>query len=109
MFHAARFITVMSTLLVVALSGCSVSKESNDFGPDAFEINGIMRFVDVEGGCWQFKSDDGSAYQLSGDNISKLFREDIRAKLIVRELHDVATVCMMGKIVRVLQIVELTD
>ncbi len=63
-----------------------------------------MTYLSIEGGCWQFKSDDGSSYQISGEQAHLLQKDGQRAEIIVHEIPDARTTCMTGKIVELLNI-----
>lgn len=99
-------VKILFLWIILLNLSCAPSKDIPDYGPGAYEIQGTMQLVDVEGGCWQFSSDDGRLFQLAGQNAAPLLKSDLRATLIVRDLHDVVTTCMVGKLVMVLEVVE---
>lgn len=72
-------------------------------------MTGTMQFSGVEHGCWQFVTPDGESYELMGDNLSSLLHEKLQAEIIVREVPDMMSVCMTGKIVELLHIVHTSQ
>jgi inhibitor of cysteine peptidase len=71
--------------------------------PDAFRVDGHVRFVNVEGGCWVIDAADGTRYEPV--NLPEAFRSDglpVRAALKPRP--DLASICMVGEIVELLSI-----
>ena len=66
-----------------------------------------MHRIEIEGGCWQFESETGESYELVGDQSRKLQVEGRRAKLQIKPRPDLASICMTGKIVEVIEILEV--
>ena len=91
------------------ISACSSSQPAKDYGKDAFIITGEMHFVDIESGCWQFVTADSVHYELTGKDTKALLKEGKRATIAVRELHNVSSVCMVGKIVELLEVIEIDN
>jgi hypothetical protein len=95
-------------VLCLWLSACCTSKNSGkDFGADALVLIGTMQYLTVETGCWQFITDDGARYQVSGSQVDPLLRDGQRAEVIVRLLPDRQTICMTGKPVELLHIIKI--
>ncbi len=68
--------------------------------PD-FEDDGVVRFIDVEGGCWVI---DAGTVRLEPINLTEEFRIDgLLVYFEADERTDVASICQVG------QIVELTS
>jgi hypothetical protein len=68
-----------------------------------------MNRLEVEGGCWQFVSEDGKNFQVMGENAAPLFREGLRATLVVREAEDMASICMVGDLVELVEIITILN
>ncbi len=99
-------IGVLFTALL--LSSCCITKETiQDVDPKGYELHGTMSFIVLEGGCWQFKSNDGTTYQISGEKVDVLLKDGQRADIIVRDLPRMRSICMAGKNVKLLRIVKL--
>ena len=90
------------------LISCCASKESaKDVSPDGFTVIGTMKYLAIEGGCWQFTSDDGTAYQLSGALADRLLHDGQRAEVIIRKVSSRRTICMTGTSVELLKIINI--
>ncbi|MEJ2183717.1 MAG: hypothetical protein P8Y66_09345 [Nitrospirota bacterium] len=67
---------------------------------------GTVRFVDVEGGCWSIVDEEGRRYEPL--NLPDAFRRDgLRVAFKARARSDVASACMVGRIIEILQIEAL--
>lgn len=85
---------------------CKAPERTGKFERGQFEVTGTMHKIPVEQGCWQFTGDDGKKYELSGEGMKDILVEGARARILVRELSDRATICMTGKLVEVISILE---
>ncbi|HMD13026.1 MAG TPA: hypothetical protein VKI62_00230 [Bacteroidota bacterium] len=105
-----------SAYAVVALA-CSLwfiscvhsSSVTKDYGEGAYQISGTMHHINLEGGCWQFISDKNVSYELLGDHITELFHDGIGATLVVKDRPNIKSICMIGKPVEVLAVLNLTQ
>ena len=92
-------------LLCLLLLGCDESDKGLPAPiqePEVVEGTGTVVFRDVEGGCWAITTDTGSSYEPVG--LSDSFKEDgLRVQFTLRTL-DVATTCMVGVPVEVLDL-----
>lgn len=71
--------------------------------PGSFRVDGTVRFIPVEGGCWALRVNDAVQYEPLGLPVA--FRIDgleVRALLKLRD--DLASICMVGRIAEVLDI-----
>lgn len=74
-----------------------------------FNISGRMEFAaDLEGGCWYLLGDNGEKYQLIApqSQLDKLQVQGRVVKLRVEEANNISSICMIGKNVRVLEILD---
>ncbi len=67
-----------------------------------------MQKTTLEGGCWIFVADDGTRYELGGQGLEPLFKDGLHAELVVRDMPDASSICMVGKIVQVVAILSTT-
>lgn len=74
--------------------------------PNAYIIEGRMYFKDIEGGCWQFIDGNNQHYEIVGDNVELIQIDGLYVKLIVRDYTYTSSICMVGKIVELLEIIE---
>ena len=103
MFHRAS--SGLLLLLCLLLSGCG----GHDAGfpgleqkPEIVKGSGTVVFQNVEGGCWTILADTGDAYEPVG--LSDDFKKDgLRVQFTLRTL-DVATICMVGSPVEVMDL-----
>ena len=102
---------VKTTVIIFAamlLQSCCTTKEATqNEDPNSYLLRGTMSFSALEGGCWQFRADDGITYQVFGEKAASLLKDGQRAEIIVRDLADVRTICMAGKNVELLKIIKL--
>jgi hypothetical protein len=94
-------------IYIICYIGCA-SSEKIDYGADAYIIKGTMHHLDIEGGCWQFTTNDDDHYELSGSDLERLYHDGIRVELIVRDLPEYVSTCMIGKPVQVLEIILIS-
>lgn len=58
---------------------------------------GVLRFVQVEGGCWELETDDESFEVLNLEEDFPSFAEDgLRVRFEGEIREDVATICQLG-------------
>jgi hypothetical protein len=86
------------------LSSCASTKQ---YPVGSFTIDGVMHHTNVEGGCWVFKASAGQSYELVGDAAKDLLREGLRAEIVVKARSGLKSICMVGKIVEVVEIKEI--
>jgi hypothetical protein len=97
----------LGVLLCVVLLFFSACASTKQYPPGSLTIDGVMHHSNVEGGCWVFRAADGQSYELIGDAAKELLREGLRAEIVVRARRDVMSICMVGRIVEVLEVKEI--
>ncbi len=70
-------------------------------------LEGVMEKANIEGGCWIFKAKGGKPYELVGNEVQRLRREGQRAEMVVKPRDDLASICMVGRIVEVVEILKI--
>lgn len=101
-----------TVVLVLTLMGCHedhplVAPEVSVDDPSAFVIDGTVRFLDIEGGCWGIFGEDGVTYEPLG--IPREFLKDgLKVRAAVKLRPDLLSICMIGTIVEVLEIKPYT-
>jgi hypothetical protein len=95
-------VLLFTSLLVFA--ACASTKQ---YPAGSFTIDGVMHHTNLEGGCWVFRASNGQSYELIGDAAKDLLREGLRAEVVVRPRRDVMSICMVGKIVEVVEVKEI--
>ena len=103
-----RVLSNLSRVLLFAsllfLGSCATTKQ---YPAGSFTIDGVMQRTIVGGGCWVFRTSDGQNIDLTGEDAKELLREGLRAVIVVKPRNDLKSVCMIGKIVEVLEIKEI--
>ena len=91
---------ILFALILLQASDFSCSAGGDALGPRvSVQVSGVVRFVDVEGGCWAFRADDGSVYELRTDKASsRILVDGARATLVLAPKEDAVSVCMVGRI-----------
>lgn len=74
---------------------------------DAPALEGTVRFVDVEGGCWTIES--GSTTYEPVDLANEFRVDGLTVAFDVEPLDDQASICMVGEIVELTSIEAVTD
>jgi hypothetical protein len=68
-------------------------------------VQGTVRSVNVEGGCWRFDAADGKRYELNKSSApAALFQDGRQATLTLRLRPDLMSTCQVGPIVEVVQV-----
>jgi hypothetical protein len=66
------------------------------------EVRGTVRFVNIEGGCWQLQAQNGARYELRPAQApSRVLVDGAQVVLVIRLRTDLVSVCMVGDIVDV--------
>lgn len=103
-----RLLKLAAPLSFIIWISCTASKKIQPpADKTVLTIVGTMHRIEIEGGCWQFESETGESYELVGDQSRKLQVEGRRAKLQIKPRPDLASICMTGKIVEVIEILEV--
>lgn len=53
-------------------------------------------------------SAEGTAFELSGEDLSEILEDNTYAEIVVNRLEDVNTICMAGILVEVLDIINIS-
>ena len=95
---------VLLFAFLMLFGACASTKQ---YPAGSFTIDGVMHRTNVEGGCWVFRTTDGQNFELTGEDAKELLREGLRAVFVVKPRNDLKSVCMVGKIVEVVEIKEI--
>jgi hypothetical protein len=102
-----RLIIVLSVFSLIA--GCGGggggSEGDNSTNPEEEIVtgNGVVQFVDVEGGCWRIVGDNDSHYEPI--NLSDEFKKDgLAVQFEAKFRKDLVTFCQVGAIVEIVSI-----
>ena len=86
----------------VSIENNGVVKVVGSYNKPANEIviEGVIEFVDVEGGCWRLKSDN-RYYELIGEGISSLQKEGQNVKVLGKVDNTIVSICQVGTVFKV--------
>ena len=100
---------ILAAFMLLSASDFSCSTSGDSLGPTvSIEVSGVVRFVDVEGGCWTFRGDDGTVYELVVDKASsRILVDGARATLVLEPRYGAVSVCMVGRIATVEEVKSL--
>ena len=93
----------LSLAMVGSMLGCASQEEAPPAPDDAaFVIEGNVRFIDVEGGCWGLQTDSATYEPVGGFPVG--FRQDqLTVRATVRGVEG-ASICMIGPLVEIVTI-----
>ena len=95
-----RTLTILLLFLALFCS-CDLFGDKDD----TFTIEGSVKFSPAEGGCWFVQTADDTRYEPL-DMPEELKENDLFVKLIVRLRDDAASICMVGRLVEIVRVVE---
>jgi hypothetical protein len=96
---ASLSLFVATTVLLVGAPAPADTSEPCEYG--IIEVHGVMHFVPVEGGCWQFEDDAGNFFEpILGP--PSLYCDGIAGTLTACLRPDLVSTCQVGTIVEVL-------
>ena len=98
-----RSYIVLSLAIASGMLGCASQEEAPPAADDAvFVIEGDVRFIDLEGGCWGLQTDSATYEPVGG--FPENFRQDqLAVRATVRRV-DGASICMIGPLVELVTI-----
>ena len=93
----------LSLVIAGGLLGCVSQEEAPPAANDAiYVIEGDVRLVNVEGGCWGLQTDSATYEPVGG--IPEGFRQDqLAVRATVRDVEG-ASICMIGPLVEIVTI-----
>ncbi|MEK6840326.1 MAG: hypothetical protein AABX79_00005, partial [Nanoarchaeota archaeon] len=69
--------------------------------------NGVIQFVDIEGGCWKIVADNGTNYEPT--NLNESFKQDgLEVEFEGKLQEDMASICQIGTLIELTEI-EVKD
>jgi hypothetical protein len=105
-FPAPAFATLFAALLLFHATDFSCSAGTDALAPSTgIRVTGTVRFLTVEGGCWQLQAQNGARYELRpGQAPPRVLVDGAQVVLVVRLRTDLVSFCMVGDIVDVEQV-----
>jgi hypothetical protein len=73
-----------------------------------FTIKGVMHFTQIEGGCWYLETGNGKKYEIKGsdEELQTVRVQDRYLVLDVKQVPNLQSVCMVGTIVQIVNIID---
>ena len=97
--------------LLFAAAACAAPSAEQYKG--AIEVVGTVHMLQLEGGCWVLQVgedlDDIQVYLLDGELLPRLMTEGATATLIIRPNPKAASVCQVGTVAEVLEIIDFDE
>ena len=95
--------TLFAALVFFHTTEFSCSAGTDAFAPGVeIRVSGTVRFVSVEGGCWQLQAQNGARYELRRTQApSRVLVDGAQVVLVVRLRTDLVSPCMVGDVVDV--------
>jgi hypothetical protein len=97
---------LLTFALMAALAGSrpSMAQAATD-NDETTTLSGTMVHTTLEGGCWYLDASDGKHYELVGDEgvVSVLHQEGKYVQIRARPAKNMASVCMVGPIMQVVE------
>jgi hypothetical protein len=105
LYTERKKIFIMVLFLAQMLAGCRDMTKYQD----SYIIEGRMLYRDIEGGCWQFIDGNNRSYEIVGENVDQIQIDRLSVKMIVRDVENAASTCMVGKIVELIEIIQTSQ
>jgi len=87
----ATGVVFTATLFALSFSTSLVSAS----GPGETTIHGVMRYLEIEGGCWQFQADYGTTYEPFGGD-ETLYLDGVSYTITGFPRPELESFCMVG-------------
>jgi hypothetical protein len=103
-----RFALILTVGLLTAGVGVwtATQWQGKTVNGDTWILQGTLRFLDLEGGCWMLENDTGKRFQLVGLPPS-LLQNGVRLRLEVKKAERMMGKCQTGEFVRVLRVLQV--
>ncbi len=98
-------LTFLLTVAVILTPSCAWGPETAR--PDE-AILGTVEFVEVEGGCWRIRADDGTSYEPL--NMPEEFVKDgLRVAVVFSFPEDLVSICQVGILANVESVEQVNN
>ncbi|MDN4593076.1 hypothetical protein [Polycladomyces subterraneus] len=103
-----RFALILTVgLLTAAVGAWTVTQwQGKTVNGETWILQGTLRYLDLEGGCWVLEDDTGKRFQLVGLPPS-LLQNGVRLRLEVKKAERMMGKCQTGEFVRVLRVLQV--
>jgi hypothetical protein len=103
-------VRIVTLLALIGSIGCSAkppepttaSQQSGD--SSGMTVSGVVKRVQVSGGCWQLAGNDSTNYELRADQApAELLVDQKQVTVTLKPRPDLMSTCMVGQIVDVVR------
>lgn len=98
----ARLKPVLVLLSIVAACAACASPTAPELPAGAIRVNGTVHYVNLEGGFWAVRGDDGVTYDPIAGLAPAFQRANLRVTMVARIRPDMGGIHMVGPLVEVL-------
>ena len=98
------------SLLIISLlsTHCASSEKSSEDSQGAYPLTGVIHYINIDSGCWQLRSEQNQLYELVGNDMARLLKNDDHVQLIVQSINDQSSLCTSGQLVEIIEIINIT-
>ncbi len=102
-------LAALSLVLVTLLSSCASPQDV----PGAMRIQGTIRYVNLESGCWVVEVGDNvrtkKFYELTGEKLPEVSINDAVITVWIVLKPDIATICQVGQVAEIIDVVDVEE
>ena len=104
---AAQLLALVVVAVMMLLSSCVSPQDV----PGAIRVKGVVRHIDLEGGCWVIEVGDNvrakTFYELTGEDLKDVAFNDAIITVWIVPKPDVASVCQVGQVAEIIDVVDV--
>lgn len=105
--RSARLLAAVAIGVFALLSSCASPQDV----PGAMRVQGVVRHVEIESGCWVIEVGDNvrtkKFYELTGKYLADVSFNDAVVTVWIVPKPDVATVCQVGEVAEIIDVVDV--
>jgi hypothetical protein len=97
-----KYLPIFTVLLIATF----VSRDARS--QKEFTVKGVMHYSEIEGGCWYLETGNGKKYEIKGsdDELRMVRVPDRYLILVVKQVPNLQSVCMIGTLVQITNVVD---
>src|SRR2546423_4334661 len=104
----ARAVVLLFTFAFVG--ACKMTPPiSSGCAPENTCVNGTVTHMELEGGFWAIRGDDGVTYDPAGGLASEFQQQGLRVYMVARKEPAMASIHMAGPIVSIISLRRITE
>ena len=103
----ARLLAVVVFGISLLFSSCASPQEV----PGAIRVKGVIRYVNLEGGCWVMEVGENlrskKLYELTGEHLPEVSINDAVITVWIVPKPDAASTCQVGQVAEIIDVVDV--